>query len=52
MKCQPDGLRTSRLQAQLGALYGDTGTNEVNEGSELSANQVLGLDPLLFAPDE
>jgi hypothetical protein len=46
MECQSDGLRCSRLQAQFGALRGDTGTNEIGEVRELGANQVLGLDPL------
>jgi hypothetical protein len=42
----------SRLQAQLRAARGDTRTNEVNEECELSANQVLYLDPMPFTFDE
>jgi hypothetical protein len=49
MECQSDGLCTGRLQAELGALDGDTGTNEVGKGCELSAYQMLTLDPLPFA---
>ncbi len=49
---EPDGLRGSRLQAQLGAVHDDTRTNEVGEGRELGVNQVLDLDPFPFVPDE
>jgi hypothetical protein len=45
---EPNGLRGSRLQAQLGAADGNTRTNEVGEVRELGANQILDLDPIPF----
>src|SRR6267378_1074361 len=43
MKREPDRLRGSRVQAQLGAVHGDTGANEIGEMRELRANQVRNL---------
>ncbi len=52
MKREPDGLRGRRVQAQLGALHGDTGTNEVGEVRELGANQGRDLHPIPFVADQ
>src|SRR5262249_24304335 len=52
VKREPDGLRRGRLQAQLGAMHGDTRTNEVREMRELGVDQVLDLDPVPFVADE
>src|SRR5262249_13677967 len=49
---EPDGLRGSCLEAQLGAMDSDTRTNEVGEQRELGVNQVLGLDPVPFVADQ
>jgi hypothetical protein len=43
---------TCRIQSQLGAAHDDTRTNEIGEGRELGANQVLDFDPSPFVPDE
>jgi hypothetical protein len=52
MECQSDGLPPGRPYAQLGAMHRDTRTNKVGEGRELSANQVPGLHPSPFVPNE
>src|SRR5262249_42777172 len=49
---EPDGLCGSRLQAQLGAMYGDARTNEAGEWCELSANQVLDANSLPVVPNK
>src|SRR5215831_5933405 len=48
---EPDGLLNPPSSAAW-ALRGDTRTNEVGEGSELRADQVLDPDPIPFVPDE
>jgi len=52
VKREPDGLRGSRLQAQLWAAYGDTRINEIAEMRELGAGEILDVHTLPFAPDE
>jgi hypothetical protein len=47
-----NGLRGSGRQANLGAVHGNTRTNEVGERRELSANQVVDLYAILFVSDE
>src|SRR5215470_3604121 len=47
----PDGLGGGRVQAKLGAMHGDTRTNEVGEMRELSVNQVLDINSLPLVPD-
>ena len=42
----------ANLEAQLGALHGDTRTDEVGEMRKLGANQVCHIDPLPFVADE
>jgi hypothetical protein len=49
---ESNGLGGSRLNAQLGAMHGNTTTNEVGEGRELGANQVDNLDAIPFVSDE
>src|SRR4029077_13252510 len=52
VKREPDGLRSSRLQAPRGTTHHDTRTNEVGEGRGLGENQTLDFDPVPLAPDE
>ncbi len=52
MEYKPNGLRGSRLQANLGAVHGNTRTNAIVEWRELSANQVVDLDAIPFVSDE
>ena len=52
MEREPDRLRGSRAQVQLGAVQGDTRTDEVGEVRELGTNQVRDLDPIPFVSDE
>jgi hypothetical protein len=52
VECEPDGLRGSRIQTQLGAVHDNTRANEIGEGRELGANQVLDLDPMPCIADE
>src|SRR5258708_10293912 len=52
VECMPDGLRGSRVQAQPGTLYDDTGTNKIREVRELGANKVLDVDSMPFVSDE
>ena len=52
VECEPDGLRGSRRQAQLGVVHGDTRTSKAGEVRELSVNKVLDLDAVPVAPDE
>ena len=42
---EPDGLRGSRREAQLGPIDADARTNEIGEVRELGTNQVLGSRP-------
>src|SRR6266478_10179849 len=49
---KPDRLRGSRIEAQLGAMDGDTRTNEVGKVRELGVDQVRDLDPIPFVADE
>src|SRR5262249_21427473 len=49
---EPDRLRGSRAQAQLGAVQGDTRTDEVGKVRELGTNQVLDLHTIPFVADE
>jgi hypothetical protein len=49
---ESDRLRASRLQPQLGAVHGDTRTNEVGEERELSTNEVLDFDPIPCIADQ
>jgi hypothetical protein len=52
MEHEPDGLRESSLQLQLGAVDGNARTNEVGQMRQLGQDQVLDLDPIPFVPDE
>jgi hypothetical protein len=45
---KPNGLRGSRPQANLGAVHGNTKTNEIGEGRKVRANQVVDLDAIPF----
>jgi hypothetical protein len=49
---KPDGLRGSRIEAQPGAVQGNTRTDKIGKMRELGANQVFDLDPVPFIPDE
>jgi hypothetical protein len=43
---EPDGVRGSCLQAQLGTAHHNTRTHVIGERSELSADEVPSLDPM------
>jgi len=49
---EPDGLRGGRLQDELGATHGNTRTDKVREGRELSMNQVFDINSLPLVPNE
>jgi hypothetical protein len=52
MQREPDRLRRSRIQTQLGAEHDDTRTNKIGEGRKLGASQIIDLDPTPCVPDE
>jgi hypothetical protein len=52
VKGEPDGLRGRRFQTQPGAAQSDTRVKETREERELSASQVLDIDPFPFVPNE
>jgi hypothetical protein len=49
---EPNGLRGSCIQSQLGTAHLDTRAKKIGEGRELGADQVLGLCPMPFTLDE
>src|SRR5262249_45625274 len=49
---EPDGLRASRLQQQLGAADENMRTNETRELREVGTNQILDVNSLPIVPDE
>jgi hypothetical protein len=52
MKREPEGLRTDRVEAQLGAIQDNARTNQIGEMRELGAHQLLDVNSLPLVPEQ